>query len=128
MSDKPEWPECQPFNWHQLQPDSFLYWMLPVVLPRGEAFEELAKASDDFKSVDLRITANGIEMDALAFLRGVHANMRLFAHREAERIVMEETSLTKVEETMASIREQVERHLREELTAAGVQLRDEEGW
>lgn len=109
--------ETYKFDW-QKEPEGFAKWLIPSVIPRNfKQFDELSKATDKFRNVELTILVNGFEMDAQKFLEGVDVNMSHFALKEAARMLSEIGGFNELQERLDTIRthmiEQVERTMRE---------------
>lgn len=81
------------FNWHELDHDSFLSWMvIHLVAPNfttGEGvdlYEELKRKSDSLKNVDMRIIINDVEVPVYDFVDRIQSNMRYYARQASNEI------------------------------------------
>lgn len=100
------------YDWSERSPNSgdFLTWFLPNVLtdpdggsPDNERFEQIAKATDDYRNVEVGITINGIPVNAKAFLDGVERNMHYQAQVRAQEIVRRNEKLFELDELVGQL-------------------------
>lgn len=110
MTDTPQDDEKTfKFNW-QKEPEGFLKWLIPHVLPKDDpkatmsAVDQLSKATDKFTNVELTMLINGIKVDARRFLTRVEQNMEYYARQEAARMLNEIAGFDEVQERLDTIR------------------------
>lgn len=117
------------FNWHA-EPEGFLKWLIPTVISglKDGGFKRISEATTDFTDVRINMQINGVPVDALAFIAGVHRNMDYAVGVEAQRIVREETKFSEVEDLVHDAMKAVRRSLLKQLEKAGIELRDEDSW
>jgi len=79
------------FNWHELE-EGFKKWMVVNLISgkNNEKFDDLSKATDGFKNVDLEISINGIPVETDYFVKQVHENMKWYADQYANEKVANE--------------------------------------
>lgn len=77
------------FNWHELDSDGFLSWMVVHLLAIGKAkdmFEEFSDLTDKFNAVEMTIHINGIEVDVQHFVECIQEVMKLETQKAAGEI------------------------------------------
>ncbi len=110
------------FNWHELDNDGFLSWMVVHLLATGKAsemFEEFSDLTEKFHKVEMKIHINGIEVDVEHFVESVQVVMKLETQKAAEELA--EGLLEGPREKMNQIEdllEEVGHDLRERVFAA----------
>jgi hypothetical protein len=114
------------FDW-QAEPDGFLKWLLPVVIPvsqKADLIEQLSAATDKFTNVELTIQVNGIQVDAQAFLTAVERNMDHSVSAEARRLLDEIGKFEDLHELLRDAERAARRSIEQRLTDAGFELPD----
>lgn len=110
------------FNWHELDGNSFLSWMVVHLLATGKAkdmFEEFSELTDKFNDVTMTIQINGIEVDVEHFVECIQEVMKLETQKAAGEIA--EGMLDGVREKTNRIEDMLEEvayDLREKVNAA----------
>lgn len=81
------------FNWHELDHDGFLSWMVVNLVTAQRInkqtesdFERISEATDGFKNVDMKITINEIDVPVDYFVKQVKNNMEYYARQVADEI------------------------------------------
>jgi hypothetical protein len=116
---------AEPFNWHDLDRDSFLAWTVTNALSAKHGdpglMERAAEASDRFRSVVLTMQINGVEVNATEFIDRVKSNMTYWSERRAKELVSESTAFPAIEDALNVARRSIESTLRAQLREAGVE-------
>lgn len=82
------------FNWHELDHEGFLSWMVASVIAdvRADKLGQLSDATDRFTQCKITMQLNGIEADAMGFIRGVERHMKLSLESAAREYVKKHLS------------------------------------
>jgi hypothetical protein len=98
------------FNWHELDTESFLSWMV-VNLIAGRSneklFTELSESTNGFTEVDMHITINGVELDPKHFADSIQHNMTYMAEQAAKEMLTELGELDTLRESLNDFQENV---------------------
>lgn len=103
------------FNWHELDRESFLSWMV-VHLIAGRSneklFTELSVSTNGFTEVDMHISINGVELDVKRFADSVRRNMEYMAEQAAKDTLAEYGELNTFREILDEFQDSVAEKLR----------------
>jgi hypothetical protein len=117
-------PESLQFDWHKA--DEFLSWLIVSTVPRrDQAFERLSGITERFTRCKLEITLNGVPLGVQAFLDGVRHNIE-YTGRQHARELVSDVGLSEIEDAVSEARDAIRKTLRRRLTAAGVDLGEED--
>lgn len=115
------------FDWHAenvIDRDSLLVWLIPTAMRRTD-METLSGLTDRFTRCELRITLNGVDLDARAFLEGVARSIERAARDESASLA-ETAGFGDIEDAVSLMRDAVRAEMLGRLRAAGVPIREEE--
>ena len=113
---------AEPFNWHELDRDSFLSWLVVHVIAGDRSLSDrVSEASDKFQNVALAMQINGVEVNAVEFTNRVKSNMTYWSERRARELVSESTAFPAIEDALDVARRSIEDTLRRQLREAGVE-------
>lgn len=113
------------FNWHELDSDGFLSWMVVNLISQDSwdksngKFEQLRDLTDGFSNVTMNIQINGVEVNVSHFVDSIQAVMKHQTERAAENLA--ENMLDGVREKTDQIEdmlEEVAHDLRDKVNAA----------
>lgn len=106
------------FNWHELDREGFLSWMVIHIVSQSrgmpdEIFDKINKATDNFTNVDMKFVINGFEISAQDFAERVHMNMKYYARRASEDISHDlmkrlQNEVEKIEDALITAREAIQ--------------------
>lgn len=108
------------FNWHELDHDGFLSWMVIHLVSadrnkngNNEVFEQLSEATDHFKNVEMKISINGVDLPVYDLVDRIQSNMKWHAARASEDISHElmqrlQDEVEKIEDSLRTAREAVQ--------------------
>jgi hypothetical protein len=115
----------EPFDWHALDRNSFLAWTVTNAISDRHGDRDLmdraSAASDKFRNVVLTMQINGVDVNAAEFIDRVRSNMEFWSERRARELVSESTAFPAIEDALETARLSIERTLRDQLQAAGVE-------
>jgi len=98
------------FNWHELDTESFLSWMVVHLIAGREnktTFEALSAATKGFTEVDMHIVINGVELDPKHFADSIQNNMRYMAEQAAKEMLNDLGELTTIQEALNDFQKSV---------------------
>lgn len=113
------------FNWHELDRDDFLSWMVVHLVAQESwdksdgKFEQLRDITDGFSNVTMNIQINGVEVNVSHFVDSIQSVMKYQTERAAEDLA--ENMLDGVRGKMNAVEdvlEEVASDLREKVQAA----------
>lgn len=120
------------FNWHELDHDSFLSWMVINLITDQQAeydgYEALRKATNDFTQVDLVITINGIPMGVEHFVEAIRKNMTRFAEQAAREQLSDMAELKRLRDSVVALEDALSLKISDYAQAVGLELDEDRDW
>jgi hypothetical protein len=132
------------FNWHKLNDignsdEEFLRWMLVNLVTQTSdeveagvdqrnLLDRLRDASSNFTDVRLSISANGVELNVIHFVRSLRSIMNHWTRQEASRRLAESVDFTELTKIVDAFRRAVSTRARQVANALNVELDEEDDW
>lgn len=98
------------FNWHELDTESFLSWMVVHLVAGREnkkTFDALSEATKSFTEIDMHIVINGVELDPKHFADSIQHNMSYMAEQAAKKMLADLGELGTLREALNDFQENV---------------------
>lgn len=114
------------FNWHELDHDSFLSWMVINLITdqqtEYDGYEVLRKATNDFTQVDMTIAINGISMGVEHFVEAIRKNMTHFAEQAAREQLSDMAELKRLRDSVVALEDALSLKISDYAQAVGLEL------
>lgn len=124
------------FNWQE-EPDglagpSFLRWVgVNLLTPdemTGEKFEEVSRATDDFKAITLTVQVNGIPVDATWFFGELEKAVGVEIAAGVRDQIKDSAALTRIDVLADRLTTAFREHVFKVAEEAGIEFPDDHEW
>lgn len=101
------------FNWHELDRDDIIRWMITHILSghHKDVFNDVSRDSDGFSRIELKMVINGHEFDGERALRDLFTALDSAFDRAVAKKVQELTQFTNVEDMLTDILQDARRRV-----------------